>query len=153
FARGEREIGRSKIYFGANSEFVTLQRSSTRDNVQISDQGLSRLDVSPTIRVPFTRWPFLTLNSSVAWRGTYWTESLDNRNVQVQDGIGREYFDFQTRITGPVFNRIFNTPSNGYAEKFKHVIEPSLSIQRITSIDNAAHIVKLDGADLIVGGV
>src|SRR5262249_24750665 len=59
----------------------------------------------------------------------------------------------QTRITGPVFNRIFNTPDNGYAEKFKHVIEPSLSIQRITSIDNAPHIVKLDGTDMIVGGV
>ena len=45
--------------------------------------------------------------------------------------IGRQYFDLQTRITGPVFNRIWNTPGNGYAEKFKHVIEPTFTIQRV----------------------
>ena len=39
-------------------------------------------------------------------------------------GIGRRFFDLSTRITGPVFNRIWNTPNNGYAQKFKHVIEP-----------------------------
>ena len=46
---------------------------------------------------------------------------------QVEEPIGRRYFDLSTRITGPVFNRIW-TPNNGYAEKFKHVIEPSVTI-------------------------
>ena len=69
------------------------------------------------------------MNSVVGWRGTYWTESLEN-NQQVEDPIGRRYFDFQTRITGPVFNRIW-TPNSGYAEKVKHVIEPSLTIHYI----------------------
>jgi hypothetical protein len=58
-----------------------------------------------------------------------------------------------TRLTGPVFNRIFTTPNNGYAEKFKHVIEPSLSIQRTTAIDNIDRIVQLEGSDFTRGSV
>jgi LPS-assembly protein len=153
FGRGERPIAGQLIYFGATSEFVTLLRSSTRNNVLGSDQGLSRMDVNSTVRIPFTRWPFLTANSAVSWRGTYWTESLDDTRVQIPDAIGRKFFDFQTRITGPVFNRIWITPGNNYAEKFKHVIEPSLTIQRVTAIDNLDRIVPLEGVDFLVGSV
>ena len=53
---------------------------------------------------------------------------------------------------GPVFNRIWDTPNNGYAEKFKHAIEPFLNISKTSSIDNFDRIVKLDGIDSIVGG-
>ncbi len=152
FARGERKIGGSPLYFGVNSEYVTLVRSTTTNSVRTQDQGLSRVDINPTLRIPFTRWPFLTFNSIVSWRGTYWTESLDDRRAQVPEPIGRRLFDFQTRITGPVFNRIWNTPDNGYAQKFKHVVEPTFSIQRTTSVDNFRHIVQLEGADWTVGG-
>ena len=151
FGRGERKIGSAPVYIGVNSEYVTLLRSSTTNDVKTQDQGLTRVDVNPTIRVPFTRWPFMTLNSTVSWRGTYWTESLDANNVQVPVGVGRRYFDFQTRITGPVFNRIWNTPNSGYAQKFKHVVEPTLTIQRTTAVDNFDQIVQLEGADYTVG--
>jgi len=50
------------------------------------------VDVNPTLRVPFTKWQFLTVNSVVAWRGTYWTESLDDTKQQVEDPIGRRYY-------------------------------------------------------------
>ncbi|MEP6914980.1 MAG: putative LPS assembly protein LptD [Acidobacteriota bacterium] len=153
FSRAERPFAGAHLYFGTNTEFVTLSRSTTTDGVKSSDQGLSRVDVNPTLRIPFTRWPFLTVNSSVAWRGTYWTESLDASNAQVPIGIGRKFFDFSTRITGPVFNRIWNTPNKSYAQKFKHVVEPTLTIQRVTAIDNFKQIVALEGTDFIVGSV
>lgn len=152
FTRGERAIGRAPLYFGLNTEYVTLARSTSENDVETSNTGLTRFDINPTLRVPFNRWQFLTVNSVVSWRGTYWTESLDNAKVQLPVGIGRRYVDFQTRITGPVFNRIW-TPNKGYAEKLKHVIEPTLTIQRTSAIDNRDHIVFLDGVDYIVGGV
>jgi LPS-assembly protein len=154
--RSEHPIAGSPIYFGVGGDFVTIQRSNTSGDVKSQDQGLTKFEVNPTVRVPFTRWPFLTINSSVSWRGTYWTESLDETTTpktQVPEPIGREYFDFQTRLTGPVFNRIWNTPGNGYAQKFKHVIEPSVSIQRTTAIDNFDRIVQLEGSDYVVGNV
>jgi hypothetical protein len=73
--------------------------------------------------------------------------------VQVPESVGRQFFDFTSRITGPVFTRIFDTPGNAYAQRFKHVIEPTLVVQRVTAIDNFDRIVQLEGVDYIVGNV
>jgi LPS-assembly protein len=153
FSRGERPIGKTRLYFGAAGDYQTFLRSTSRDDVTLSDQGLTRLELNPTLRIPFTKWPFLTVNSSVSWRATYWTESLNALSVQVPEGLGRQYLDLSARITGPVFNRVFDNTGGGYAEKFKHVIEPTLSIQRVSAIDEFDRIAKLDGADFTVGNV
>ena len=154
-SRGERQIGKSPVYFGATGEYVTLVRSVEEDGevVEARDRGLTRLDVFPTVRVPFTKWSFFTVNSSIGWRGTYWTESLDASKQQIEESIGRQYFDLQARATGPVFTRIFDTPNGGYATRWKHVVEPSLSVQRTTAIDNFDRIVQLESADYVVGSV
>jgi LPS-assembly protein len=152
FNRGERPIGRSKIYFGVNTEYVTQLYRTEQEGKEIYDRGLTRMDVNPVMRIPFTKWPFLTLNSTMSWRDTYWTESLNSAGVQVPDSVNRQFFDLQARITGPVFNRIFDTPNSGYATKFKHVIEPTVVIQRVTGIDVFNRIVQIDGSDSIVGG-
>jgi hypothetical protein len=89
----------------------------------------------------------------VSWRGTYWTESLDAAGEQIENALGRQYFDLQSRITGPVFNRIFDTPGGGFAEKYKHVIEPTLTVQRTTAIDEFDQVVKLEPGDFTRGGV
>ena len=52
---------------------------------------------------------------------------------------------------GPVFTRVLNTPDNGYAERFKHTIEPFMNIQRTTAIDDYNRIIKTDSSDSIVG--
>lgn len=152
-SRAEQAIGETPIYFGANGEYANILRSTRRDDLELSNQGLTRMDVAPSLRIPLRPWPFLTMNSSVAWRGTYWSESLDSAGRQVEESIGRQYFDLQTRIVGPSFNRIFNTPGNGYAEKFKHLVEPSLSIQRTTAIEEFPNIVRLESGDYTVGNV
>jgi LPS-assembly protein len=145
--RAETPIGKLPLYFGAQGEYVTLQRID-RNGAKEVDRGLTRIDFLPTLRFPFTRWEFLTFNSSLSWRATYWSESLDGA-TQVPDPIGRRYFDMNTRITGPTFSRIFSSP----ARKIKHVIEPTLVLQHITPIDNFTDIVKLDGTDYVVGRV
>jgi LPS-assembly protein len=154
-SRPERSIAGLPIYFGVNGDYATLLRSTTQDEVKTSDQGLSRLDISPTLRIPFSKLPFLGVNTVVGWRATYWTESLSETDprVQISEGIGRQYLDFQARISGPVFNRIFNPPAGTDGRKFKHVIEPTLAIQRVTAIDEFDRIVKLDSVDYTLGNV
>jgi LPS-assembly protein len=153
FNRGERPIGKSRVYFGVNSEYVTQIWKSEVQGATTDDRGLTRVDVNPFVRIPFTKWPFLTVNSTVSWRATRWSESVDPTGLQVPVAVGRRFFDFQARITGPVFNRIFDTPKNGYAQKFKHVIEPTLTVRRVTAIDAFNRIVSIDGNDKIPGGV
>ena len=103
------------------------------------------------MRIPFTKWQFLTANSTVAFRTTYWTESRDRSGQQVEQGISRNYFDLQSQVTGPVLNRIWNFPGSTYAEKLKHSIQPFFNIQRVSGIDNFDRIVQIDATDTIVG--
>jgi LPS-assembly protein len=158
-SRPERPLIGRRLYFGVSGEGVTLLRRTIRNDVTTQDQGLSRFEVNPTLRMPFNRWPFLGINTAVGWRGTYWTESLSDPvdpsqpRVQISEGLGRQYFDFQARLTGPVFNRIFNPPEGTDGLKFKHVIEPTFVVQRLTAIDQFDRIVKLESSDYTVGNV
>ena len=152
YSRAEKRIGDLPIYYGGVSEVVTLIRTDKFRNA-VNERGLTRIDVYPGLRIPFTKWPFLTFNTSVAFRETYWTESLDNAGQRVPDPIHRRYFTLASTITGPVFTRIWNTPRRTYAQKFKHVIEPTFRISRVTPIDNYDNIVKLDSPDYVVGRV
>jgi LPS-assembly protein len=150
-SRAESPIDKLPLYFSLNGEYVTLTRQD-KSGTTVNDRGLSRVDFSPTLRFPFTKWQFLTFNSALSWRDTMWTESLTDAGVQVPEHISRRYFGMQTRMTGPVFQRVFSTPNKAFAQKWKHVIEPSLTISHVTSIDNFNNIVKLEGADYVVGG-
>ena len=142
-SRGERPIGKSSIYFGASGEYATFVRKTIDNEETLDDHGLTRLDVTPVLRIPFTKWPFLTANTVVSWRGTFWSESLARDEsvgqiVQVPDKIGRSFFDVQSQITGPVFHRIWE---NANGRRIKHLIQPSVSIQRTTAVDNFDQIV------------
>ena len=167
-SRNERPIGDSPVYFSATGEYVkTLNTSkvssadaTTKETVQtVTDTGLSRVDFAPQIRYPFKKWLWFTVNSTVGWRETYYSRSYapsDDPTVApsqiVDTGLNRTLYTIQSQIVGPVFNRVWDTPENGYAEKFKHSIEPVLNIVRTSSVDNIAQIVKLDGVDQYVGG-
>jgi len=151
YTRSEKRIAGLPIYVGANSEYVQLVRTAVIQGVE-APGGLTRIDVVPTVRVPFTKLQFLTFNSSMRFHETYWSESRDDEGARVPVGVQRRYFELATSITGPVFQKIYNTPGSTYAQKFKHVIEPGLVISRKTRITNTANIIPLEGTDFVLGG-
>ena len=166
FARNERPIGDSPAYFSVSTEFVkTLRTSNTAttsgdaSTIQSVDTGLSRVDFAPQIRYPFKKWQWFTVNSTVSWRETYYTRSYapstdptQPPSVVIDSGLNRTFYTLQAQIVGPVFNKVWDTPDNAYAEKFKHSIEPVMTVQRTSNIDNFNEIVKLDGVDQYIGG-
>ena len=157
FGQGQREIPHTPFYFSLDSEYVRLLRRSTflsgTEETTIN-AGLDRVDVNPVLQIPFTQWPFLTINSSVEWRGTYWTESIDpDTSDQVPFGIARSLFDMKSQITGPSFVKVWETPDSEYAERMKHVIEPWVTLRRVTAVDDFNRIVQFEGIDSIVGSV
>jgi LPS-assembly protein len=151
YTRAARPILGAPLYFSAGTEFVSLVQRNRSGGVEI-DRGLHRLAIGPGLRLPLSRWPFLSINSSVGWNLTYYSESLDEQSLQVPEPVWRNYVDMRTEFIGPVFNRIFSTPGNRYAERFKHVIEPAFNIQRVTQIDNYDRIPKLESYDYTYGG-
>ena len=162
--RNERPIAESPVYFSMGVEYVNTLRASTATttandgtkSTTVTDTGLSRIDLAPQIRYPFKKWQWFTVNSTVSWRDTYYSRSFDAADPGAQKvvdvGLNRTVYTIQSQIVGPIFNRVWDTPANTYAEKFKHSIEPVLTIDRTSSVDNFDRIVKLDGIDQYIGG-
>ncbi len=153
-ARNEKPLFKNApLYFSANTEFVHLDRFNREGDAIVpgSDSSMARFDVAPQIRYPFKKWQWFTVNTAASWRETYYTRSYDSQQVVTNTALNRQYFTLQAQATGPVLNRIFNTPDNGYAERFKHTIEPFLNVQRTSSIDNYQRIIQIDSFDAVVG--
>ncbi len=41
------------------------------------NSNLTRLDFFPQIRYPFKKWQWFTVNTTLSWRDTYYSSSLD----------------------------------------------------------------------------
>ena len=164
FDQSQRELPFTPFYFSFESEFANLLQRSTSTTgrpvsdggfgviERIEDAGLNRFEVAPVLQIPFTRWPFLTVDSTVTWRGTFWTESL-NLGEQVDDGVSRGYYEFRSELTGPSFVKVWDTPDSAFSERMKHVIEPWMAVERITAVDNFERIVQIEGNDSVLGNV
>ena len=142
-----------KIYFSASVDtinavkFDDVTKAETRTAVFRSD-GLAML------RVPLQLGQALSLGASVQVRRTDWNLSRDpETGAFVKVPLTRNLIETRFNLNGPKFTRVFNTPGNRYAERFKHVIEPVFSIERTSSFDRFEQIYQLDGADTILGGV
>ena len=168
FARSERPIGESPVYVSLNGEVARLlaesKTSSTDPNTGITtsddiDRGLGRIDISPLIRYPFKKWQWFTINNTAVWHQTYYSRSYaldadgNSTNTVVDVPLNRPVFTYQAQIVGPVFNRVWDTPANGYAEKFKHTIEPVLSIDWTSDVPEFQRVVRFDGVDFFASGV
>jgi LPS-assembly protein len=155
-SRNERPLAGTPLYFSMSGEYAGLLRETkdTENALNNANQDVTRLDFTPQVRFPFKKWQWFTINSSLGWRETYYTRSLDplNNFTVVDSNLNRQFFTAQAQLSGPVFTKVWDTPDNGYAEKFKHSIEPFLNLQRTSTIDNSNQIIKNDSIDTIVGG-
>jgi len=151
FSQSQRQIGRLPLFYASNAQYERRIWETTSGS-SVVDQNLSRVDVGASLRAPFNKISFLTWDSSVSFPLAYYSESLDASGHQVQVPVWRSYLDMRSEVTGPVFVKIWSTPTSGYAEKFKHIIEPSVEFRYLTDISNADRIVKTGAtSDYIVG--
>jgi hypothetical protein len=146
-----RRLGSLPIYASVNadaSQVLWEQKFETSSR----DFGLAKVDLLPSIRAPLSTLPYLSLNASLGYRITYFSESLDEDGVQVTVPVTRRYADMRAEVVGPVFTRVY-TPGNAIADRLKHVVEPAFTLQRITSIDVQDQIPTTASYEYIVGGV
>ncbi|MDQ3171372.1 MAG: hypothetical protein M3Q55_14650 [Acidobacteriota bacterium] len=154
-SHAEQPIGNTPVYWGVVAEGAGILEES-RGLTATVERNRMRADVMPTVRAPLSKLPWLQLTTSVAWRATWWSESRDPQTaVIIEEPISRNYFEMQANMVGPVFGRVFDTPGLGYAQRWKHVIEPSVTFARTTGIDEVLQksIIPGDSTDSIVGGV
>ena len=161
--RNERIIPDTPLYFSVGGEYAGMLNHGGDTAVPESsyNRDVSRVDFTPQVRFPFKKWQWFTVNTTASWRDTYYSRSLSAvdpsqpsipQNV-TDNSLNRAFYTLTAQLVGPVFNKIWDTPNNGYAEKFKHTVEPFLNISRTSAIDNFNQIIQIDGTDTIVGGV
>jgi LPS-assembly protein len=143
------------IYASANAEYAVLPNQTISDGMVVSDTGYTRLDVSPTVRVPLSRLTFLSVNTSAAYRTTHYSRSssLATTSAIVDEPYMRQYMTLRSDIVGPVFNRIWDL-QGGFAERIKHVIEPAFTVDFTSGINDYLRTpaVGNDYADFVVSG-
>ena len=138
-------IGRTPFLFGFSSEASQFSRNLRADTFEYQ-----RYDVEPTISYPFTAWPFLTARTSFTTRFTRYSSRMVGGTL-TEEPLDRQYNEVQVDVRGPSFYRIFDTPDNGYAERWKHVIEPQMVWSYRTRVDDFDAIPKFDSEDYIPG--
>ena len=157
-SRPDRTIAGLPLYASVGADYVHLvQQGFNAQHVRDSKEDFDRLDVMPVIRFPFARLPYLSMNSSLMWRNTFWSDSYallanGTRGPRVDAPISRRFFQMTADFTGPTLVRIFDAPPDStYAQRFKHTIEPFLQIMHLTAIDDFDKFIKFEYVDALVG--
>ena len=145
-------VGASRVYWGGNAQLIGIERQFNL-NDPLTNRSLWRFDAQPTIQAPLTSTPYLSVQTGAALRFTQWSDSQDPLTAQLTGtAISRSLFEFRTDVTGPKLVRTFQTPKNGFAESFKHEIEPRVSYAWLSPFDNRNRIVQNDGIDSLASG-
>jgi LPS-assembly protein len=142
----------SHVYASINNDFSYLPYRQISRGLVENDRSLGRFDVAPALRAALSRLSFLTLNTSVSYRTTYYTRSADARGRVTSDPVTRQYMLLRSDVVGPVFSKIWDTPDSGFSERMKHLIEPTLAFEYIPPMANASRVLSLsDTTDVILG--
>src|SRR5689334_4891743 len=138
------------------------------------------MDASPQLQLAISNLPFLTFRAAATYHETWYSRSClpdtgDFPNCQLSDpkatttsssstssssstkltpsgSLNRQYGELMGKVTGPIITKVWSTPDNGYADRFKHSIEPDVTVQRTTNFANYGRIFKIEGYDYTFGG-
>ena len=95
---------------------------------------------SPTLTVPFTSIPWLTLNSAFSGHFIYYFQSYSpNTTHVVSEPLLRRDYSVNVQLTGPAFFKVFNDSDN--QPKFKHLIEPTLTYRYESPVTDSDRII------------
>jgi hypothetical protein len=142
-------IGRSKIYFGMPADLSsTVQHEIGKPE---TDRGRLQLGTHPTVRAPIGSLPYLSVITSAGLQVTYYSEQIDAQGLQVKQPLTQRAMDLNVTVGGPKFSKIFDTPGSKYATRWKHIIEPSLSVTRLTAFSDIGSISKNNSIGTTVG--
>ena len=141
------------VYASVNGEFAYLPNRTVTNGEIVVDNSFGRANLAPELRIPLSRLTYLSMNTSAAYRTTYYTRSLDGAGRFVPAGLTRQYLSLRNEVIGPVLTKIWDTPESRATERMKHVIEPVFTLDYITEIENQALVPRSsDISDAVVGG-
>ena len=112
-------------------------------------QEWDRLFVGPTLGVSMPEVPFLQLRAEIDAGYLRYGGSRDPETDEFdpERGLSRRFYGTSLQMAGPKVERIFETPDNFYAARFKHLIEPEAFWDYRRSDDTADLVNRFDRYD------
>ncbi len=128
--------------------FDTAVEGLSRIDQYITTSPLvQRFDFYPRLTIPLRKFSLFNFTSSFGFRETFYSERMDpesSTGVSPQH-LTRTSFDFQGRLDGPSFEKIFNVGG----KQVKHVIEPEVTYRFVNGVSDFAEIIRFDERDVL----
>lgn len=128
--------------------FDTAVEGLSRIDQYITTSPLvQRFDFYPRLTIPLRKFSLFNFTSSFGFRETFYSERMDpesSTGVSPQH-LTRTSFDFQGRLDGPSFEKIFNVGG----QQVKHVIEPEVTYRFVNGVSDFAEIIRFDERDVL----
>ncbi len=126
FTNQQEQIWESPFYAGLDSSFTSFKTKTVRDGVTYP-YDVDRMDFFPTVSMPITMAPWLSLTPELGYRYTTYTNGIDNVNGGLlNESFAREYYTASVELKGPRFYKIFENDSPT-RPKTKHLITPTIT--------------------------
>jgi LPS-assembly protein len=111
---------------------------------------LARLDLNPTVSLPL-RLHEWSIRPQISLHDTFYTQQLvptpGGVGFATRDPINRKALDTALELRPPALARIFDREIR--RRKLKHVIEPRLTYNYVTGVNNFASILRFDERDIL----
>jgi len=143
----DHQIWHSPFYWSYDTALEGLSRSEPGFSTA---PLLARLDLYPTVSLPLRLggWSF---RPQFSLRDTAYTQELlvsstGARSVGSQ-AIDRKSIEGSVEVRPPALDRVFDREFLG--RKWKHVIEPRVTYNYVTGVDNFADVIHFDARDIV----
>jgi LPS-assembly protein len=141
------------LYGSVTTDYAVVKNQELTSGAVTVDRTLNRWDLAPSLRLPLSSLTYLSVNTSAAYRTTYYSRSLDARGELAPVALLRQFLSLRSEVIGPVLTKIWDTPTSNRTERMKHVIEPTVSVDYTTEIANQTQVPRTnDQSDTVVGG-
>ncbi|MDX1631074.1 MAG: LPS assembly protein LptD, partial [Thermoanaerobaculia bacterium] len=140
-------IGSTPLYYSLDSaaHFLSVDRSEAYRG------EYSRFHLRPTLRLPLSRWPWLSVSVDGGGVFTWWENSLDRDAGPIRlsdESLTRALPIAGAEIVGPSFSRIFEGNLGAFG-KFKHLIEPRVTWAFSDEFEDRELVPRFDELDTV----
>ncbi|OGD37414.1 MAG: hypothetical protein A2V45_10265 [Candidatus Aminicenantes bacterium RBG_19FT_COMBO_58_17] len=134
----------SPLYFSFASSFTSWKYGWRTEYESGKEKHYNSINFSPQLSLPFSKIPWLTVNSSLTSNLVYYAQSYaPSTKTIINEPIFRGNYVLGTEWTGPVFYRIFQ--SAGGETKVKHLIEPFVNYRYDSPVSEPDRIITAHG--------
>lgn len=130
----------SPLYFSFDSSFTSWRYGWQSEFEAGTEKYYDNLRLAPTLTVPFSAIPWLTVNSALSSNLSYYAQSYapGTREI-VNDPLFLFNYNVRVEVTGPVFYRVYFLGDG--ETRVKHLIEPSVRYRYESPVDDPDRVI------------